>query len=360
MPEVSPPASGPPPNTPQPSAPQPSAEQPHPPAPQRKRTLLLTALGSVAVLAIAAGIFAVLVLPNTKNDTTSSPGSSDVSETDAPADHTSAASATPSVPPLPAFAAPANLGANCQYPAAAEPAAKPAKPPQSGKVPTDPPQIPATLSTDHGDIGLQLANNESPCTVNSFVSLAQQGFFDNTYCHRLTVTATLGVLQCGDPRSDGTGGPGYEFANEYPTDQYQADDPALSQPVLYPRGTLAMANAGPNTNGSQFFLVYNDSELPPEYPVFGTIDEAGLEIIHAIAQAGVVDGAEDGQPPAPSRSSRCGYVNWDARGQSAVCPSLPEQTRKSGTGGHPPRNMPESQVFYLNCARHMRRNPPLG
>lgn len=292
IPDVSPPASAPPPSGPPARPPEPS-----PPAPKRKRTLLLAALGSIAVLAVAAGIFAVLVLPKTNDGNVAAPpGDSEVSETTGSTDHTSAASVPPSVRPLPPFAAPADLGANCQYPASAEPAGKPVKPPRSGKVPTEPAQVAATLSTDHGDIGLQLANGESPCTVNSFVSLAQQGFFDNTYCHRLTVSDTLSVLQCGDPKSDGTGGPGYEFANEYPTDQYQADDPALSWPVLYPRGTLAMANAGPNTNGSQFFLVYRDSELPPEYTVFGTIDEAGLEVIHTIAQAGVVDSGEDGQP----------------------------------------------------------------
>ena len=73
------------------------------------------------------------------------------------------------------------------------------------------------------------------------------------------------MLQCGDPSGTGTGGPGYRFPNEYPTDQYRLTDPALETPVVYPRGTLAMANAGPGTNGSQFFLVYEDSLLPPTY-----------------------------------------------------------------------------------------------
>ena len=172
-------------------------------------------------------------------------------------------------------------------------------PPRTGKVPTDPAQVSASMSTNQGNIGLQLDNAKSPCTVNSFASLAQQGYFNDTPCHRLTTTAGLAVLQCGDPTGQGSGGPGYEFANEYPTNQYQPDDPALQNPVVYPRGTLAMANAGPGTNGSQFFLVYKDSQLPPNYTVFGTIDETGLATLDKIAAAGVDGGGQDGKPATP-------------------------------------------------------------
>jgi peptidyl-prolyl cis-trans isomerase B (cyclophilin B) len=143
---------------------------------------------------------------------------------------------------------------------------------------------------------VQLARNESPCTVNSFVNLAQQTFFDDTACHRLTTSPGLSVLQCGDPKGDGTGSPGYKFADEYPTDQYKPGDPAAHQPVIYPRGTLAMANSGPNTNGSQFFLVYKDSQLPPNYTVFGTISGDGLATLDKIGAAGVARGGEDGPP----------------------------------------------------------------
>ena len=80
--------------------------------------------------------------------------------------------------------------------------------------------------------------------MNSFASLAQQGYFNDTPCHRLTTSPGLSVLQCGDPTGKGTGGPGYGFVNEYPTNQYRPDDPALQSPVVYPRGTLAMANTG--------------------------------------------------------------------------------------------------------------------
>ncbi len=265
----------------------------------RRRSMLTIVGGSVLLLAVAAVLVTTLVIRDHKaaNSLTSrAPTSDKVSGTTEATRPTPSGPAMPSVPPLPAFAAPADLGADCQYPPSPDPAVKPVKPPRTGKVPTDPAEVSVTMTTDQGDISMQLANAKSPCTVNSFASLAQQGFFDNTHCHRLTTSQTLSVLQCGDPENNGTGGPGYEFANEYPTDQYSADDPALSQPVLYPRGTLAMANAGPNTNGSQFFLVYDDSELPPQYTVFGTIDDTGLAIIDKVAKAGVIGGGEDGTP----------------------------------------------------------------
>ena len=199
-------------------------------------------------------------------------------------------------PPLPAFKPTADLGANCQYPPSPEPAAKQVNPPRQGKVPTDPAQVSVSMVTNQGHIGLLLANNESPCTVNSFASLAQQKFFDGTKCHRLTTGESSSILQCGDPSADGTGGPGYQFANEYPTDQYKPGDPAAREPVIYPRGTLAMANSGPNTNGSQFFLVYKDTLLPPEYTIFGKIQQDGLATLDKIAKGGVAGGGADGPP----------------------------------------------------------------
>ncbi len=197
---------------------------------------------------------------------------------------------------LPEFDPPPNLGANCAYPTTTEPASKPNKPPRAGRVPTDPDEVSASMSTSRGDIGIQLDNDKAPCTVNSFASLAQQGYFDGTTCHRLTTDPQLGVLQCGDPSGTGTGGPGYRFANEYPTNQYRLSDPALKTPVMYPRGTLAMANKGSGTNGSQFFLVYADSMMPPTYTAFGTIDSTGLATLDKIAAAGVDGAGDDGKP----------------------------------------------------------------
>ena len=263
----------------------------------RRRRILVIVGGVIASLAVIAAVVATVIV--SRNDhkgktasatTTTAAGSSPEASTPA--------APTPPAAPLPPFQPSANVGANCQYPASQDKAAKPVKPPRTGKIPTDPTQVSVSMATSQGNIGLLLANNESPCTVNSFASLIGQGFFNDTKCHRLTTSADLAVLQCGDPKGDGTGGPGYQFANEYPTDQYPPNDPKLKQPVLYPRGTLAMANAGPDTNGSQFFLVYKDSQLPPDYTVFGKIQDDGLATLDKIAKAGVAGGGEDGPPAA--------------------------------------------------------------
>jgi peptidyl-prolyl cis-trans isomerase B (cyclophilin B) len=255
----------------------------------RKRRIYTIVGSAVAAIVVIGAIVATVVITNRDS------GSQTASA--ATTTPTTATSAAPSAPgQLPAFAAPANLGANCQYPASQDKASKPVKPPRTGKVPTEPAQISASMSTNQGNLGLQLDNAKSPCTVNSFASLAQQGFFNDTPCHRLTTSEGLAVLQCGDPTGQGTGGPGYQFDNEYPTNQFQPDDPKLQEPVVYPRGTLAMANAGPGTNGSQFFLVYKDSKLPPNYTVFGTIDQTGLATLDKIAAAGTADGGPDGKP----------------------------------------------------------------
>ncbi|MGY5882084.1 peptidylprolyl isomerase [Modestobacter lacusdianchii] len=157
---------------------------------------------------------------------------------------------------------------------------------------TPPAEVPTTgttnvtMSTSAGDIGLTLDQENAPCASASMVYLAQQGFFDGTPCHRLT-SGGLSVLQCGDPSGTGTGGPTYDFPTQVTGDE------------TYPRGTLAMANAGQGTDASQFFLVYADSQLQPDYTVVGTIDEAGLATLDAIAAAGIEGGATDGAPATP-------------------------------------------------------------
>jgi peptidyl-prolyl cis-trans isomerase B (cyclophilin B) len=261
----------------------------------RRRRLLLIVGGAIAAVVVVAAVVITVINTNKKHKD-SATASTSTSNSAAASTSAPQTGQVPPAPPLPAFKPSANVGANCQYPPSQDPAAKPVKPPRTGKIPTDPAQVSASMATSQGNIGLLLANNESPCTVNSLASLIGQKYFDNTKCHRLTTSPTLGVLQCGDPKGDGTGGPGYQFANEYPTDQFQPSDPKLQEPVLYPRGTLAMANAGPGTNGSQFFMVYKDSELPPQYTVFGTIQADGLAVLDKIAKAGVTGGGDDGAP----------------------------------------------------------------
>jgi peptidyl-prolyl cis-trans isomerase B (cyclophilin B) len=259
-------------------------------AAKERQRRIYTIVGSIVAAVVVIGAIVATVVVTNKDSGTKTASAATTTPTSALPDK-------PAAPgQLPAFAAPANLGGNCQYPASPEKASKPVNPPRTGKVPTDPAQVSASMATNQGNIGLQLDNAKSPCTVNSFASLAQQGFFNDTPCHRLTTSDGLAVLQCGDPTGQGSGGPGYQFENEYPTDQFQPDDPKLGQPVVYPRGTLAMANAGPGTNGSQFFLVYKDSQLPPNYTVFGTIDQTGLATLDKIAAAGTADGSPDGKP----------------------------------------------------------------
>ena len=263
----------------------------------RTRRILVIALGVIAALVVIAAVVTTVVV--TRNDHKSTPSAltSGTTASSSPAASTPAESIPPAAP-LPPFQPSANVGANCQYPASQDKAAKPVKPPRTGKVPTDPAQVSVSMATSQGNIGLMLANNESPCTVNSFASLIGQGFFNGTKCHRLTTEPTLSVLQCGSTKDGGPGGDaGYEFANEYPTDQYPPNDPKLQEPVVYPRGTLAMANTGqPNSNSSQFFMVYKDSELPPQYTVFGKIQDDGLATLDKIAKAGVAGGGAEGQP----------------------------------------------------------------
>ncbi|MFD8332351.1 peptidylprolyl isomerase [Streptomyces solisilvae] len=146
------------------------------------------------------------------------------------------------------------------------------------------------LETTCGDMSVTMDAGKAPHTVNSFDFLAGKGYFDHTKCHRL-VNSGIYVLQCGDPQGTGAGGPGYTLPDE------NLKDPSIKG-GKYPAGTVAMANQynpqtkqGKNTGGSQFFLVYKESELPPYYTPFGTVDEAGMKVLKKIANAGA--GAPD-------------------------------------------------------------------
>ena len=177
---------------------------------------------------------------------------------------------------------------NCTYVAASTPS-KPVDPPSGGNVPATG-TVAVVITTNEGPVTITMDRSKTPCTINSFLSLAQQKYFDATSCHRL-VTDGMYLLQCGDPSGTGKGGPGYTFRDEtYSTD-------------TFPAGTVAMANAGTNANGSQFFLVYADTGLPPSYTVFGHMDAAGIAVIKKIAADGQ-DGSNSaggGKPKNPAK-----------------------------------------------------------
>lgn len=168
----------------------------------------------------------------------------------------------------------------CTYTKGKEPASKQVDAPTGGDVKTSG-TVAVTLKTNQGDIPLELDRGTSPCTVQSFVHLADAKFYNDTICHRHVKSESMGILQCGDPTGKGSGGPGYSFADEFPSNGVKPEQ--AQSPMNYPRGTLAMANSGPNTNGSQFFLVTQDTQLPPAYNVFGKISEDGLKVLDAIA-----------------------------------------------------------------------------
>lgn len=270
--------------------------------PTHSRRLLVGIVGASA-LALAAVAALVIALVSQSHGSADSAASSAQTRARVPgrtgSNPGSSGPAAATVPPLPAFAPPPDVGANCQYRSVPDPATRPVNPPPSGRVSTDPPQIGAVISTNFGDIAIQLANSESPCTVNSFISLVRQQFFDNTQCARLISSQDGGSLLCGGPDVDGSGGPGYEFADEYPSNQYKPDDPALRATVVYPRGTIVMATEGPNTNGSQFALIFRDSEMEPQSTVLGTIDQAGLATLDKIARAGIAGNRQSGAPTNP-------------------------------------------------------------
>jgi len=228
---------------------------------RRRRNVLLSALAAIAVVAIVAAVVLATRGGGSKTDklATSSPP---------PAVSSSGSTSTP-------------VAGQCSYKAAGSPS-KPIK----GTPPVAPPRKPllAKLTTNRGEVDLALNTAKAPCTVGSFAFLAGQKYFDGTSCHRLTSKGIF-VLQCGDPTGTGSGGPGYAFADENLTG------------ATYKAGTVAMANAGPGTNGSQFFLVYKDTQLPPSYTPFGTIT-AGLPVLAKVAAAGSVP-ADDGKPKLP-------------------------------------------------------------
>ena len=175
----------------------------------------------------------------------------------------------PPMPTVPTSAATSSAAGACQYLPSGQ-AAKPVNPPSTADV-AQTGTVAFTMHLTAGDVLITLDRAKAPCAVNSFASLVAQTYYDNTDCHRLVQGF---VLQCGDPTGTGTGGPGYSYADE------------LTGKETYSRGTVAMANAGPDTNGSQFFIVLADAQLPPSYDVLGSVSPESMTVIDAIAAKG--------------------------------------------------------------------------
>lgn len=235
----------------------------------RKRRTILTA-GLAALIAVVVALVVVL-WPEPEDE---------LEEMLKAAQARESATASPSLPAASASA----LLANCKDApkAQANPKTYKQAPQQQLVAGTD---YKLVLETNCGDIKIATLPTKAPKTVNSMLWLAQQGYFDQTACHRLT-TSGIYVLQCGDPTGTGTGNPGYKLPDE---------NLPKEGGVAYPAGTVAMANAGAGTSGSQFFIVYKDTLLPSSYTVWGKVTE-GLEIVSAVASAGAEGGKGDGAP----------------------------------------------------------------
>ena len=248
-------------------------------AAERKRKQRNAIVASVVAALLLVGVGTTAVLALTGGDDTPSTLATEPTPAAEPSQQPSELpSEQPAASPEPSAPAAEPAGVSCTYTPRGEPA-RPVQPPPATAEGLDQPLV-ATIATDRGDLRIDLFGDKAPCTVNSLRSLAQQDYFSDTPCHRLT-TSGIFVLQCGDPSGTGRGGPGYAFADEN------------LEGATYPRGTVAMANAGPGTNGSQFFLVYKDSQLPPSYTPFGTITE-GLEILDTVAAAGAAPAGPGG------------------------------------------------------------------
>jgi peptidyl-prolyl cis-trans isomerase B (cyclophilin B) len=234
-----------------------------------RRAQVATAISVAGIVIVGLGVGGYFLFK---------PGGTKAAATSATATPSATASATPT-PTVSAVAEPAT---HCTYTSSPPAARSVGLPPAT---PASTATYQATITTNRGDVVIDLLNSKATCTVNSFVYLAAKNYFNNTKCHRLTTSASLSVLQCGDPAGTGGGGPGYKF-----TDENLAG-------ATYPAGTVAMANSGANTNGSQFFLVYKNSTLSPAYTPFGTV-VSGLGILQTVAKAGTdnSNGSGDGHP----------------------------------------------------------------
>jgi peptidyl-prolyl cis-trans isomerase B (cyclophilin B) len=266
---------------------------------RRRLNLIVSIAGTIVVVGVVIGIIAATT--GSGSSATSSATSAATSAVRTGATHSSSAAVEPTSTTAPsspssaparssspvrssskaAIAAPAPT-TRCTYRTSGKAARAVARPaataPRSG-------DVSVRVATSQGTLQFRLDRAAAPCTVNSFLSLARQRFYNHTPCHRL-VTKGIYIVQCGDPTGTGSGGPGYAFDDE------------LTGRETYTRGVVAMANGGPNTDGSQFFVVDKKSALGPQFTVFGTVS-AGIGVIDKVSRAGTKDGSTDGPPKLP-------------------------------------------------------------
>lgn len=255
---------------------------------ERKQRTVWWSIGGVGGL-VALVLLAWFAFTTFTGDDDEADTASDPADTTAPAEEETPATVPDGMPVEPVVIDSMTMSepeggatAECAYTPTAEGGeTPPAEQPASGTQEM-------TITTGLGTLTAEIDTANAPCTAGSFTHLAGQGYFDGSQCHRLT-TEGIFVLQCGDPdaraaiesgnpQGAGMGGPGYQMAEENLPEEAENN---------YPAGTLAMANAGAGTTGSQFFIVYDDTSLPPDYTILGQVT-SGLEIVQEVAAAGAM------------------------------------------------------------------------
>ena len=246
-------------------------------AERAKRRKIVGAGVTVGAVVIVAGVVVFLVTRG---------------ETGASADAGATGSSKPSPTSQPAAKA---TSGPCHYtPTQGNRAAKKVALPPDPKPTPSKGTVHVAMKTNVGTIDLTLNRAKAPCTVQSIVHLVKSDFYANSPCHRLVTADSLSVLQCGDPTGTGKGGPGYSIPDEPPSNLKPA---GKGKTVIYPRGTVAMAKSRrPDSGGSQFFMVYKDSQLPPTYTVFGKVAPEDMAMLDKVGAAGTKNGRKSGPP----------------------------------------------------------------